>query len=351
MKKRLASLFFIVCAVTGFPAAVFAAPNGALKALYVERNDLQALFDGKTYLARPDVLTAATSLEDWARQYGWRDDAKLNAYKPAGRIPKAAKGKEDHAPETQAASYVVIDRASGLIVAEQNAGTPRPIASLTKLMTASVVISRKVSPKKIQPITKNDMVGGSALGVKAGTKLTVDDLFYAALLPSANDAANALAAATGLTRTAFVGAMNAKAGALGLPRTVFTDPTGIDEGNVSTPREFAFFANAIFKLPEVRRYTTTMKRTLRLLPSRKSITVKNSDFLLTQPQYDHVYVTAGKTGYLGPALGWNVAVAMKKTNGTSSELLLVLFGEPKLAQGMADADALAQWAWSHYAWK
>lgn len=349
--RRLNVFFGFVAVLLTMPGAVFAAPNAALKALYIERQDLQILFDAKTYLVRPYVFTAATSLEDWARQYGWRENTTLRAYKPAGRIPKPIKGADDPKPETQAASYVVMDRASGLIIAEHNAGVPRPIASLTKLMTASVVLSYKVSPKKIQTITQDDMVGGSALGVKAGTRLVVDDLFYAAMLPSANDATNALAAATGLTRKAFVDVMNAKAEALGLTRTVFADPTGIDEGNVSTPREFAFLADSIFKLREVRRYTTTAKRTLQLLPSRKTVTVKNSDHLLTQPQYDHIYVTAGKTGYLGPELGWSIAVSMKKTTGKSPELLLVLLGEPKLAQSMADAEALAQWAWGHYAWK
>jgi D-alanyl-D-alanine endopeptidase (penicillin-binding protein 7) len=218
-------------------------------------------------------------------------------------------------------------------------------------MTANVVLSKGIPLTRVQPIVSADQVGGSALGVKTGTKLTVDDLFYAALLPSANDAANALADSTGLSRTKFVAAMNAKAATLGLPRTTFADPTGIDEGNVSTPREFAAVADAAFGYASVRRYATTATRTLKLLPSKKTVSVKNSNFLLTKPEYADVWVTAGKTGYLGPETGWNLAVALKPSKNSPRELMIVLFGEPMLAQSTADADALASWAWKHYAWK
>jgi D-alanyl-D-alanine carboxypeptidase len=347
--RNVWAIFFVTLLTLLAPSLALAAPGPYLQAVYASRRDLQSYFDPKTFLARPGAKTAATSLTDWAAQYGWREDKKLAFYKPKTLVPTAK--TDEPAPDVLARGYVVIDRASGLIVAEREADVARPIASLTKLMTADVVLARGVSPKRVQPIIIDDQVGGSALGVKPGTKLTVDDLFYAAFLPSANDAANALADATGLSRAKFVTAMNLRAATLGLPRTSFADPTGIDADNVSTPREFALLADAVFNYPSVRRYATTTQKTLKLLPSKKKITVKNSDFLLTKPQYDDVYVTAGKTGYLGPDTGWNLAVAMKSTKGAPHELMIVLFGEPMLKQSVADADALANWAWGHYKWK
>jgi D-alanyl-D-alanine endopeptidase (penicillin-binding protein 7) len=179
----------------------------------------------------------------------------------------------------------------------------------------------------------------------------VNDLFYATLLPSANDAANALADSTKLSRQKFVADMNATAKALGLKHTVFTEPTGIDDGNVSTAREFARLAQSVFGQWTVRHYATAAKHTIYMRPSWKKIVVKNSDGLLTKPQYDDVLVSAGKTGYLGPDGGWNLAVDLKSAKGASRELVIVLFGEPMNRQSMADADTLAQWSWKHYKWK
>jgi serine-type D-Ala-D-Ala endopeptidase (penicillin-binding protein 7) len=347
MRRELFIILFLVSTV--FPTTASAAVGPYLKLLYGDRPDLQALFDAKTYAAKPGADTSATGLEDWARQYGWRGDKKLLFYKPKGKIPEPIETAS--APTVSAAGYVVVDKNSGLIIAEKTAGDAHPIASLTKLMTADVVLSHKVSLTKRQIITADDQVGGSRLGVAAGTKFSVNDLFYAALLPSANDAANALADATGLTREKFVAAMNAMAQALGLNRTVFADPTGLDEGNVSTPREFAVIAKNVFNLSAIRRYTTTAKQTLRELPSGKKFTVKNSDSLLTLPQYDDVLVTASKTGFLGADVGWNLAVGLKSAKGAPRELILVLMGEPKLAQSAADANTLAKWVWTHYKWK
>jgi D-alanyl-D-alanine carboxypeptidase len=349
MRRTAFIVFFCLIAVNFLPATALAAVGPYLKSLYLNRPDLQALFDAATYSAKPGATTSATGLEDWARQDGWRQDKKLNFYKPAGKIPTPANNQA--APSVSAEGYAVVDKATGLIIADENAGIPRPVASLTKLMTADIVLSRKVSLAKRQAITATDQVGGSRLGVAAGTKFSVNDLFYAALLPSANDAANALADATGLSRDKFVVAMNNAAQALGLSRTTFADPTGIDESNVSTPREFALLARIVFNFSTVRRCATTAKRTLRELPSGKKITVKNSDYLLTKPEYDDVLVAAGKTGYLGTDVGWNLAVDLKSAKGAPRELVIVIFGEPKMAQSMADADTLAEWAWAHYKWK
>jgi serine-type D-Ala-D-Ala endopeptidase (penicillin-binding protein 7) len=211
-------------------------------------------------------------------------------------------------------------------------------------------MSKKVPLSRVQPITAADQVGGSRLGVVAGTKLSVSDLLYATLLPSANDAANALADSTKLTREKFVAAMNASAKALGLNRTAFVEPTGIDDGNVSTAREFALIVDKVFKSATVRRYAQTASRTLRLLPSGKRIAVKNSDSLLTAPEYDDVLVVGGKTGYLGEVNGWNLAVILKSAKGSPRPLVIIIFGEPKMAISMADAHELALWAWSHYKW-
>jgi D-alanyl-D-alanine endopeptidase (penicillin-binding protein 7) len=365
MRRALITTLFVAILTTGLPTGAFAATAiqpatkqaakpkvSPLEAVYAERTDLQAWFDtSKAHAVKLGAPTETISLDDWAKQYGWRTDKRLLAFRPKGLVPML---NADHAPipDMTTAAYIVIDRKTGQIITAKDAATIRPIASLTKLVTADVVLGYGLSKSKTRSITKDDMVGGSGLGVKAGSKFTIDDLFYATFLVSANDAANALARATGLSKPKFVAKMNAKAKKLGLARTAFADPTGIDVGNASTPREFAIIADEAFKLRDVRRYATTAKRKITILPKRVPLTLKNSDGLLWKDEYADLLVSAGKTGYLGPEYGWTLAVALKDgKNANNPELLLVLFGTETLKQSMINAETLARWAWSENTWK
>lgn len=322
-----------------------------LTAVYLKRPDLQALFDPKTFTTKPQADTSLVNLKDWAKQTGWREEKTLKSYAPKIATPRP-KANAVQAPEVTTASYIVIDRKTGLILAQKEAGVPRRIASLAKLATATVVLDKKVSTGKIQPITSADKVGGSALNVKDGSRFTVNDLFYAVFLASANDAANALADATKLTREKFVAAMNSRAKTLGLSRTVFADPTGINDGNISTPREFALLADYAFGLPAIKKYALTAKRTLRIVGTKKYFTIKNTNAMLWKPEFDDLLVTGGKTGYLGADGGWNLAVGLRDAkNRKRPEILLVLFGNETLKQEEADAEALARWAWENHEWK
>jgi serine-type D-Ala-D-Ala endopeptidase (penicillin-binding protein 7) len=279
--------------------------------------------------------------------------AKTAAKAAAPKIPvPAAKKGALPAPEFATAAYIVIDRKSGKVVAEKDADTVRPIASLTKMMSGLIVVDKKVSLNKIQPITATDKVGGSALNAKTGSKFTVGDLIYAAFLSSANDATNALADATKLSRDKFVAAMNAKAKTLKLTHTIFTEPTGIDDGNVSTPRELAVLAEAAFKQTIIRRAMLTAKRTLTVYPSKAKVTIKNANGMLWKPEFDDVWVSGGKTGYLGPGGGWNLAVSLRDTaDKKKPELMMVLMGTETLKQSEDNAETLARWAWENFEWR
>lgn len=266
-------------------------------------------------------------------------------------VPAAKEGSVP-APAVASAAYIVIDRKSGKVIAEKEADAQRPIASLTKMMTGLVVLEKKVPLGRVQAITADDKVGGSALNTKNGTKFTVSDLFYASFLASANDATNALADATRLTRKKFVAAMNAKAKTLKLTRTVFADPTGIDDRNISTPREMAKLFETATKQYVIRRAMTTAKRTLTIRSSGKKVTVKNANGMLWKPEFDDIWVSGGKTGYCGANGGWNLAVSFTDAaDRTKPELILVLFGAATLKQSEDGAETLARWAWENFTWK
>ncbi|OGY48038.1 MAG: hypothetical protein A2840_02435 [Candidatus Buchananbacteria bacterium RIFCSPHIGHO2_01_FULL_47_11b] len=139
-----------------------------------------------------------------------------------------------------------------------------PIASLTKLITAMVVLDHfpvwdrllTITPEQINYPT--EYVGDDAtseVDIAAGQKISVADLWVAMLLASSNQSAVALAESTGLTRAEFVVAMNEKVRSLGLEKTVIFDIAGLDAHNVSTAKEMAVIARAAFAIPEIREAT------------------------------------------------------------------------------------------------
>lgn len=351
MKTLITLLLAII--IVAQPAAVFASVNSELRDIYEKRTDLQAAFQGETYKGVEGTAAGfLIDLEDWARQYGWREHAELAAYSPylAGSVPERAPGFQGE-PVIGAESYLMIDRQTGQIMAIKNPALKWPIASLTKLMTADVVLDQGVSLASYHPVTWQDDVGGAKLWVYSGDQFSVQDLFYATLVGSANNAANALAGSTGMSKAAFVEEMNETAEALNLRRTTFVDPTGIELGNISTVREVARFAEHALQHSTVRRCATTAEKYIYDATQGTYKLMTNTNWMLWKPDYDDVYVMGGKTGYLIES-GWNLVVSLRPTlYDQDREVLLVLFGAESRAESFIDARALADWAWENHVWK
>jgi D-alanyl-D-alanine carboxypeptidase len=277
-----------------FPTVVLAAPNSALLSVYSSRPDLRKAFDkASNYRAAGTGAGYLVDLEDWARQYGWKEIASLSAYAPASTPPARA----GHAapPTTTASSYIVVDKSSGIVLVANHADVVWPIASLTKLMTAQLALDSGMALTKTFPVKAEDDVGGAKLYVSSGDTFTLDGLLYATLVGSANNAANALIRSTGKSKADFVKDMNARAVALNLGRTKYVDPTGIETGNVSTARELSIVAAQAFARADIKRYTTTAKASIDVLSQGTVKTIKNTNWMLWKPEYDDVFVTGGKT--------------------------------------------------------
>lgn len=333
-------------ALLAVPGMSFAAPNEALLDVYAARADLRASFDeDASYQAVPGSAAGfLIDLEDWAYQYGWRDYASLSDYAPAEEFGGFA--PHGGAPDVTAEAYVVIDRTSGQILAAKNADREWPIASLTKLMTAQIVLDAGKDLSGTYSVTSSDDVGGAKLYVASGDTFTLDGLLYATLVGSANNAANAVTRAVTSDKAAFVDEMNLRARALNLSHTAYVDPTGIETGNVSTARELARVADVAFRRPDIRRYTTTASANVRVLSQGTTKTITNTNWMLWKPEYDDIYVLGGKTGYLDES-GWNLAVVLRpQLKDEKHELLVVEFGADSRADSFVDAEALARWAWT-----
>jgi D-alanyl-D-alanine endopeptidase (penicillin-binding protein 7) len=192
-------------------------------------------------------------------------------------------------------AVLVINQLSGEVVLEKNPDAVLPIASITKLMTALVILEKNmVLSEKIrinQADARLERYNRSRLAV--GSRFTRGDLLHLALMSSENRAAHALARTYPGGVNGFVKAMNAKAKLLGMWSTVFTEPTGLNSGNVSSPRDLIRLVDEASRLPLVREYSTSVKHLVRI--RNRTHKFRNSNALARGEVWD---LGVSKTGFI-----------------------------------------------------
>ena len=176
-------------------------------------------------------------------------------------------GKYDpsNTPEISAKSAILIEISSGEVISAKNADERLPMASTTKIMTALVALEN-CDLKKVISVSPNAVgVEGSSVYLYPNERLTLEDLLYAMLLESANDAAAAIAIEIGGSIEGFAQMMNAKATELGLLHTHFENPHGLDSAtHYTTARELAIIARAAYSNEAFREIVSTYKKTVPL---------------------------------------------------------------------------------------
>lgn len=199
-------------------------------------------------------------------------------------------------PPIEAASVLLADLDSGDVLVAKAAGVRRPIASVTKVMTALVVMEASDLDERVRisgdAVFDRDEYGAtSTLGLRAGEPLSVRNLLYGAILGSANDAARALAIHVAGSEAGFVELMNERARALGMRRTRFASATGLDDRGRSTANDLVKLAEAAFGVP---RFTEIARTKVREMPGpgRKQRRIQNRNVLL----WLYPGATGGKTG-------------------------------------------------------
>ena len=183
----------------------------------------------------------------------------------AGVFCSPCAADDDGLPAVSAACAVLIDADSGRVIGQKNADERRAMASTTKIMTALVALREAELDRAVE--VSRDAVGieGSSVYLYPGEKLTMEDLLYAMLLESANDAAAAIAIAVSGSIEAFADEMNATAEALGLGATHFTNPHGLwDADHYTTARELGTIAMHALRIPAFREIVSTYKHTIPL---------------------------------------------------------------------------------------
>lgn len=236
-----------------------------------------------------------------------------------------------------ARAYIVLDEQTGAVLAAHNADLPHPAASLTKIMSAVIFLERHKPWAQRVKMLKADEVGGGRLRLKIGSVLTVRDLFYAALVGSANNSTNTLVRVSGLSRKLFIHEMNVRAAVLGMRYTTFRDASGMDPGNTITARDMALLARYAFRNPDIGKAVGTAQYEFKPVAQKQKKTITNTNLILGQPA-GGVMITGGKTGYLDEA-DYNLVVRARDAIGR--EYIIVVLGAESRLAAADDARALA----------
>ncbi len=267
-------------------------------------------------------------------------------------FPLAASALDD--PNIEAAAVYLADPDSGMILYQKNADEKRYPASTTKMMTALLVLEN-ANLEDTVTAEKEDFAtiapGSSNAGILVGETMTVHDLLYCLMLPSANEAATILARHVAGSIDAFVDMMNARATELGCTGTHFANPNGLhDENHYTTAHDLYLIAQAAMQNETFAEIANTAQKTLQatnLHPARKIYTTNYLTLRKSDPSF-YTYCKGIKTGHTSQAGYCLVAVADK--NG--GRLLSVVLGceqpEGQVAKSFTETKRLFEWGYTNY---
>ena len=236
----------------------------------------------------------------------------------------------------RSAVALVQDANSGETLIAKNQGVILPIASITKLMTAMVILDAGVNLDQRVAISGDDYdyVKGTRSRLRPGTVLTRDELLLLALMSSENRAAASLARTYPGGTAVFVAAMNAKAAALGMNDTRFVDATGLSSANVSSARDLARLVGAAHEYPLIRQYSTRESASVQSLG--RKLDYRNTNGLVRNAKWD---IDLQKTGYISEA----GRCLVMRVRMASREVVVVLLDSWGKFSRVGDANRIKKW--------
>jgi D-alanyl-D-alanine carboxypeptidase (penicillin-binding protein 5/6) len=238
--------------------------------------------------------------------------------------------------DVAATAFVVENAATGEVLAARAPDREVPIASITKLMTVLVALEHARLSDEVTVDPRATAVGESSIPLRAGERLRVADLVEAALIQSANNAADALALHVAGSYEAFAALMNAKARQLGLAHTNFVRPDGLDTaGHVSTARDVTLLARRAMRIPFVRKTVAKQQDTI----AGGRVLRTWNDLLAMFPGLLGV-----KTGHTSAA-GWSQVAAAR---GRGTTIYATILGSPDRARRNSDLARLLAWGLAQY---
>lgn len=245
---------------------------------------------------------------------------------------------QSRGPALRLKSALLVNYDNGSVIFAKNADEVRPIASISKLMSAMVFLDQQLDLDSTITITQEDCRQSSKSRLRAGYRMTLRDLLYTSLMVSDNRSTRALARAVAGSYEDFAALMNGKARQLGLAHTSFVEPTGLDERNVSTASEVARMLYHTRSYPLISRITSTSNYRVKVYNRRRPVlkSISNTNLLMHSP-YD---VLAGKTGYIRASQYCLVSLVQ---NRTGERLTVVALGAPGAMTRFREARKLVDW--------
>ncbi|VAW99049.1 Murein-DD-endopeptidase [hydrothermal vent metagenome] len=233
---------------------------------------------------------------------------------------------------------MVFDERDNEVIIERNAQEVVPVASLSKLMTAMVILDAELAMDDVITISKDDKdrLRYSRSRLRKDMKFTRRNLLLIALMASENRAASALARTYPGGTTEFVKAMNKKAIDLGLSSTRFADPAGLSNDNVSTAQELMQLVKAASEYALIREFTTQSKNSILDLNSEHEINFPNTNRLVKKVSWP---ITLSKTGYTREA--GNCLVMQTQIN--SRPVIIVLLESWGKLSKYGDSNRIKKW--------
>jgi serine-type D-Ala-D-Ala endopeptidase (penicillin-binding protein 7) len=236
------------------------------------------------------------------------------------------------------ANVLVLDADAGRAIYSKAADTVTPIASVTKLMTAMVVLdaAQPMDESLAVDVGDIDVLKGSRSRLRLGTELSRREMLRLALMSSENRAASSLARNYPGGTAAFVEAMNRKAQSLGMSNTHFSDPTGLSSENVSTANDLAKMVGAASGYQLIKDFTTTSSHYVEMQPNGNVLGFNNTNSLVRGGQWD---ILLSKTGFIREAGKCLVMLA----NIASRPVVIVLLDSYGKLTRVGDANRVKHW--------
>ncbi len=267
------------------------------------------------YTAPSNTIQAVPANPSWSEE----DDY----YNPNWSVDNTRRGTGSYYADSKGA--LVIDALSGQVIYEKNADVPRPIASISKLMTAVVVAESGANMNDVLTVSSLDFKTPKKSGsdrLKVGDQLNRAEMLLMMLMKSENPAAKALARTDPMGYDAFIAKMNSKARELGMTHTQYYDPSGLDARNVASPRDIATLARYALKQSIITQFSTTPNRDFsinNINSGFRNIAAHSTNYMVRNGLYN---LGLSKTGYIREA--GNCVVF--ETNVGNRPAIVVLLG-------------------------
>ncbi len=250
----------------------------------------------------------------------------------------AATGQAPAIQELASGSALLVDLETNEVLYSSNPDLVVPIASVTKLMTALVVLEAGQPLDEQLSVSIEDVaeMRGVYSRVRLGSQMSRRDLLLITLMASENRAAATLAQHYPGGVAALVAAMNAKAAELGMRHSRFTEPTGLSEGNLSNAEDLVLLIKAAAAQPLIGQFSSTSERTVAFSRPRYTLGFRNTNNLVRKPDWS---IQLSKTGFTNAA---GRCLVMQTEIGNRPVAFVVLDAFGKYTH-MADATRLKRW--------